>query len=410
MAEPGKPVAGGLAALLATLAVLVAVPAAAQPAREPLEQASEQLPPDLLLDVGVQVLDPGLPPPGEPLPDGVFADLRKAESRYIAVHLATTLQASGQWGAVRVIPAPTDAVDVVIQGEILESTGAELALRITVEDARGERWSRDKFRAEADAGAYDEDAPAGASEPFQDLYNRIANRLLAERRTLGDDEVREIRAVAGLHFAAEIAPGVFGDYLRTDRRGRLEVARLPADDDPMFQRCLAVRDRDYLLVDTLNEHYARLYARMSEPYQGWRRFAYQEQQALEEVRRKARMQKFLGALAIAAGIFVEDAPPGARDAAVIGGTLAVQAGIQTGAEAKIHREALDELAGSFDSEVEPMLVEVEGEVLLLQGSAETQYLEWRELLHEIYLDETGLAVDPNSGEVAPAEAPEGPAQ
>ncbi len=391
--------------LLLAGALLLASSVGAQAPPERLEQATEQLPPDLLLDVGVEVLDPGLPPPGEPVPDDVFPDLRRSESRYIAVELAQTLQASGHWGAVRVIPAPTDAVDVVVRGEILESNGKELALRITAEDARGQRWLREKYKVEAAPRTYDSGEGRGPVEPFAEIYHRVANDLLKERRRLDDPEVREIRAVAGLSFAAEVAPDVFGDYLETDRRGRLEVARLPADDDPMFQRCLAIRERDYLLVDTLNEHYARLHAEMAEPYQGWRQFSYDEQIALEEVRRKARTQKLLGALAIAAGIFVEDAPPGARDAAIIGGTLAVQAGIQTGGEARIHREALDELARSFDSEVAPILVEVEGEVLQLQGSAETQYLEWRELLRDIYLTETGLAIDADSGEVLPSVAP-----
>ena len=58
-------------------------------------------------------------------------------------------------------------------------------------------------------------------------------------------------------------------------------------------------------------------------------------------------------------------------------------------------EALKELAAPFDAEVAPMLVEVEGQTLRLEGSAETQYAEWRRLLNKIFAAETGLSVDPD---------------
>ena len=49
-----------------------------------------------------------------------------------------------------------------------------------------------------------------------------------------------------------------------------------------------------------------------------------------------------------------------------------------------------------------MLVEVEGRVLRLEGSAEAQYSEWRELLHEIFTEEASLPVDLNADDL-PAE-------
>jgi hypothetical protein len=75
---------------------------------------------------------------------------------------------------------------------------------------------------------------------------------------------------------------------------------------------------------------------------------------------------------------------------VIGGVELLRAGFQTGKEAKIHATALAELGESFNSEIQPVVVEVQGETRRLQGSAETQYGEWRELLKEIYSTETGF--------------------
>jgi hypothetical protein len=62
----------------------------------------------------------------------------------------------------------------------------------------------------------------------------------------------------------------------------------------------------------------------------------------------------------------------------------------------MHAEALRELAASLDSDVAPLLVDVEGEVMRLTGSVETQYATWRQLLREIFASETGLPVDPNT--------------
>jgi hypothetical protein len=57
--------------------------------------------------------------------------------------------------------------------------------------------------------------------------------------------------------------------------------------------------------------------------------------------------------------------------------------------------ALKELASSFDGEVAPLLIEVEGHQLRLAGSAEQQFTEWREVLHKVFTLETGVP-DPNA--------------
>jgi hypothetical protein len=74
---------------------------------------------------------------------------------------------------------------------------------------------------------------------------------------------------------------------------------------------------------------------------------------------------------------------------------AVMDGLDKQAQTAMHREALKELAGSFDSEAQEILYDVEGEVLRLKGSVDTQYARWREILRDLFTAETGIAVDPN---------------
>jgi hypothetical protein len=62
-------------------------------------------------------------------------------------------------------------------------------------------------------------------------------------------------------------------------------------------------------------------------------------------------------------------------------------------EKRLHAEALEELSVSFDDEVKPMVVEIEGTQHRLTGTAELQYEEWRELLRQLYISETGFGSD-----------------
>ena len=58
----------------------------------PAIQAAQEIPMEEVLDVGITVFDPGLPPQGQPMPDDVFPELRKAESRFQAIQLMETMQ------------------------------------------------------------------------------------------------------------------------------------------------------------------------------------------------------------------------------------------------------------------------------------------------------------------------------
>lgn len=392
--------------LAALCAIAGAGPALAE-AYTPLIKAQTETPEALLLDVGIQVFDPGLPDEDEDaLEDrGVFADVRQSEARYIPFHLRETLGKTGLWGVVNVVPAGVESADVTVSGEIIKSTGMDLVVRVKVVDATGRVWKDRKYKDDADPRAYkdDEDDGRDFSDPYRALFNRIANDMFVDLQELENEEIAEIREVARLRFAADLAPVAFDGYLREKKKGRYVLVRLPAGDDPMLARVSKVRERDWMFVDTLNEYYQDFYMRMEEPYGSWRAYSYEEQKNLQEIRKKARKQMILGGLLILGGVAAggeSTAAEVASDAAIIGGAVVLKKGIDTQGEAKMHREALKELAASFDAEMAPLLVEVEGQTLRLQGSAETQYAEWRRLLSDIFHTETGLAVAPDDAPVS----------
>ncbi len=109
----------------------------------PLEASQQEVPENLLLDVGINLFDPGL----DDIKDNdisVYPEVRQAEARYFPVILMNTLQASANWGAVRVVPADMAAVDVLINGKILHSDGESMALHIKVKDVTGKQWFEKK--------------------------------------------------------------------------------------------------------------------------------------------------------------------------------------------------------------------------------------------------------------------------
>lgn len=372
------------------------------------QKATAEIPQDELLDVGIHVFDANVPEDEkEQEAKRIFPDVRKAESRFMPVMLRDTLESTGQWGQVRVLPSDAASSDVNVDGRILESTGRELRLAIKATDATGRVWLQKEYSGEADLRAY-KDVPVRPRDPFDNVYATIANDLLAARRELTREQRVQVHQVAGLRFASDLAPYAFKPYLARDaRKGTYAVQRLPAQDDPVVQRMERVRERDYSLVDTLNEHYTNFSESMGDAYGNWRKYSHEELEAEAEARRKALTRQVLGAVAVVGGILASQeasssAGSAASTAAVLGGIYAFKSGLDMRAEIKMHGESIKQLGSSFQNEVQPIVVDIEGRTLELKGSAEQQYAEWRQLLRELYENETGLPTTAATEPATPA--------
>jgi hypothetical protein len=385
-------------------------------------QSTQQIPEDELLDVAIHEFDPGLP---QDLSDEdalakrrIYPDVRKAEAKMLPAALRTTLESTGQWGAVRVVPQGVQFVDVLIDGRILVSTGTELSLSITARDAAGRTWIDDKvYRSPADIGSYRTEAALRARDPFQNIYSQIANDLVAARARLAPADRREVRRVAELRFAQDLSPDAFADYLRVDEREVTRLARLPADGDPLLERVGRIRERDAAVIDTVDGYNGNFTDKLRDSYGGWRRTSYDAIEKEDRARSQARTRSVLGAAAVLASIFVsgncaatdyscQRMESAARTAGAIGGTAAVLSGIKKFSDAKVAAQEVQELATSFQNEVAPQVVELEGRTLKLTGTAEEQYREWRRLLAEIYREETGGTATPiGLPTAAPAAVP-----
>jgi hypothetical protein len=384
-------------------------------------QAQQQIPASELLDVAVREFDANLPPENERDEEAlakkhVYPDIRKAESKFIPTLLRSTLESSGQWGAVRVVPVNVEYVDVLVSGRILESTGAKLALEIDVVDSAGRKWVEGKrYESVPDIGSYKTTEALKARDPFQNVYSQITNDMLAARERLSAAEREDIRRVTALRFGADFAPEAMQSYLAQHKPEQQKtelyrVARLPAADDPINARVERIRDRDASVIDTVNGYYAGFSDQMRDSYGSWRQSSFSEIEKEERLRSQARTRTVLGAAAVLSSIFVPDQcspydyncrriQSAVRTAATAGGVAAVLSGIRKFGDARNAAQSVKELSESFQAEVAPQVIDLEGRTLRLTGSAEEQYREWRRLLREIYQQESGGV------STAPAAAP-----
>lgn len=363
---------------------------------QPVERETEQLPEQQLLDVGVEIFDTGLERAAANEDLLIFPEVRKAESRYMPFQLMEALQTSAAWGAVRVVPDGHDAVDVLVRGEILQSDGEILLLKVTVEDASGREWFTRVYEGLASKYAYERrPGMKTGADPFQGVYNHIANDMLAYReKELSGDQLARIRTVSELRFAETFSPDAFDSHLEQDEDGRYVVRRLPADNDPMLQRIRRIRERDYLFVDTLQQYYGNFVREMDSPYQEWRKQTYKEVIEMRDLRRSARNRTIAGIASILGGIAAAGSNNGSAATAgqvgVIGGGYLVKSGFDKRSQSKIHIEALQELGDSLEAEIQPQVIELEDRTITLSGTVENQYEQWRELLKEIYRADTGF--------------------
>ena len=350
----------------------------------PAVMASEPLSPEEVLDIGIITFDPNIPNDIEESNENlVVPDVRRAESRYIAYHLKNTLENTGNWGAVRVLPNSTESSHIEISGKILSSDGEMLRIKITAIDSKKNKWIERIFEDRATGLGYENPT----EDPFQDLYNEIANELLAFKASLSSRDSANIKEIAKLRFARDLAPEKFDGYLVEDQNGSLRIEQLPASNDPMMIRVAQLEELDFLFIDTLDTHFNKFYRETQASYDEWRRTTFSEALRLRELQKEARRRIAAGALMIVGGIAAEGSSSAAAYTGAIGGVTAIRQGLSKRVQATNQELRLRELNEALASEITPYVLDIEGKTIQISGSAEQQFKEWKTLLKRIYADE-----------------------
>lgn len=320
------------------------------------------------LNVSLTLFNPGLAE--NESRNSPFAQLRQAEAHYLPHVLKATLDASGHWGAVRLLPQIDPTAELQIAATIVESNGVELKLQLRAWDTTGRVWLDSIYSDLAIDHAYAMKL-SYLDDPFQDVFNRIANDLAAVKNQLTEREMNRLLDTSLLRYGIALSPESFADYLITNAEGLVEIARLPHRQDPMFNRVKSIRESEYVFTDAVDGHYEALFHRMGETYTYWRRYSYELIMGNRDIEGSK-----------------------ARGSARPGSWQAMEKVYKTYREWRMNEDALREITASFDSEITQTVIEIEDRVINLSGSLHNQYTEWRRLLREIYMAETGLSIAP----------------
>jgi hypothetical protein len=250
-------------------------------------QATNNPPPEeIQLEIGIRVFANRLNASDyERFGEWVFSEIRENEVNYLPYVLRNTLLDANEWGAVRVLPQDDPSVDLQISGTVLRSDGERLEVEVIAVDSSGRQWLRKTYADTTTLEDYPEARrytpgnrfdPNSFTDPFQDLYDQVANDLLAIRQALATNELVNIKRVSEMVYARDLSPETFAHTLSETEAGLLTVNSLLAENDPMLARVAEMRLRHGVFIDTVDEYYEALYEEMQPSYVIWRRYSHDQ--------------------------------------------------------------------------------------------------------------------------------------
>ncbi len=377
--------------ILAVLLVLPLLTACAlrepepEPVKRPLNLVGDvglvqaiQIPTEsALLEVGVQVFGTQQKEPGDyKIGDWVFDEIIQKETQFLPHLLKNTLVDSNQWGAIRVIPENDPSLDLIIEGQIIQSDGETLELQIRATDSSGREWLNQVYADQSIQEEYPESTrftldntfdAINFIDPFQDIYNRIANDLVAVRTSLGEQQLVDLNLVTDMLYASDLSPDTFSASVRKNEDGLLVIDTLPSLDDPMMARVADMKYRHHLFIDTVDEYYQTLYKDIQPAYVLWRRYSIDQIAEVETSRQEASRGDYGGS----------------------SGFLSLSQRYDRFKWSKIFEREFSDLAAGFNNELAPAFLELNSQVHGLTGTMEQQYREWRGILRSLFELENG---------------------
>ena len=357
-----------------------------------LKTPSSAIPEELLLDVGIPTLNDGLYLTDEN--DTVFPEVRFAEAIYFANQLAKVMEKSGAWGAIRVTPNDQVITDVYITGTILHSDGETLELSVVVKDTKGQKWFSKTYKKVVGKLAYDRKSRNNLGDPFQNLFISIANDLLIYREKLASKELIELRSVSELRFAKQFSSDAFSDYMSENKKGVLNLERLPAEDDELLKRVQKIRQRDYLYIDTMQDYYDGFSQQMHFAYQEFRQSSYDSVVKARQLNRQGNQRIIAGIGSILVGIYGRSQSETSTEAYASSATAAaggfiLKSGLEKKQKSAEYDESIAEMGSSLEAEIAPQVIALEDRTVTLTGTVQAQYTQWQELMAKIYQQERG---------------------
>jgi hypothetical protein len=350
-------------------------------------------------DISIAMFDPGISKQDSYGEGGVWPELRRAEAMYMALQLRDTLAKTGRYGAVRVTPNQYSNADVYITARINKSTGEDVSLKINVSDSTGKKWIGKIYSHRVKPITFNNPRNKDSNgnlkiDPYKDIYLQISSDISQYmKRNVKPKKADTINTVTEIRYAQNYSPDAFSDIL-SKRNNSYKLNGKPDADDPMMKRVKNIELRDQMFIDNMQTHYDGFASNMASSYKIWQEQSFGESKAAREASSAAFWQGVAGAVIVAATVAAAgdcDSAACARNTGVVGGAVAgsfFSNSFQNSKEAKVHRDALNEIASSIDGTLSPSVIEMEDRTITLTGTIKEQSDQWRTVLQEIYKAET----------------------
>ena len=335
----------------------------------------------------VNLFDPG---PDEP-------PLSKVDAYVIPHQLKAACEAVGPWSSVKMVANDSLTADFYLTGRVRKAGYRSLELQAQLIDVSGKMWMDRRFKGNADTRRRDVQGVSAFDSLFADVAREVADAMA---RGLSGEELKRIQQVAEMQYAASVSPEAYGESMHTGRGGITVVDRMPAANDPIYQRITRIRDREEHLVSSMDSYYDKALGEILPSYLEWQNLAARESARQKKYEQRSWLDGALliaGELTSAGAMFVEAFEPGNAPTDVNGRTAADR-GFEKGQKwSRGYGQKAGELARRLSEseqlasvEMEPYVFEMKGTTQRLTGTAREQFDQWRALIREVYAAETGF--------------------
>lgn len=330
--------------------------------------------------------------------------IRRLETHFLPTAMKKAMDESGHWGQTFVSPGDVTSPDLFVNANILASDGHSIALLFYVTDSTGRVWYNETIEYNTQAWDYSS-ADWPDRDPYDAIFNHVANKLVEVRNRLTPEEQRRIQLVSQMRFATDLAPDAFENYLATNANNQLYVQRFPAENDPTYQIIQQLHGTELEMLTHIEEYYNHLHEGVWDPYSTWREQFRSLSIEMEQYRVEAQNQKTSSIVAgiliaaVAASSGAESYERGdsygvAQSAAFLVGGLELSKAMYDAAKEKIEianlkAKELSEISTIAGEGMQPKVIELEGRTYQLTGDVEDRFRQIRSIIRQRYLLETG---------------------
>ena len=204
----------------------------------------------------------------------------------------------------------------------------------------------------------------------------------------------ELRSLSEIRFAKQFSSDAFAEYLSENKKGVLNLERLPAEDDELLKRVQKIRQRDYLYIDTMQDYYDGFSQQMHFAYQEFRQSSYDSVVKSRQLNRQGNQRIIAGLGSILAGIYGRTqadtrlASNASSATAAVGGFI-LKSGLELKQKSAEYDESIAEMGSSLEAEIAPQVIALEDRTVTLTGTVQAQYGQWQALMAKIYQQERG---------------------